>query len=203
MRKPQVFLFDEPLSNLDASLRVSMRIELSRLHAELGSTMIYVTHDQVEAMTMGSRIAVFNQGRIEQLGAPLDLYNQPANKFVAGFLGAPRINLIDKPAAGAAAAHRALWDALTANAPEGAGCVGLRAEHLRVAPAGQGIAARVELAEHLGDSSILYLRVDGVAEPLHARVGAGHAELAAGRTIGLLPDAAWGVVFDRDGKCLR
>ncbi|MDE2081575.1 MAG: sn-glycerol-3-phosphate ABC transporter ATP-binding protein UgpC [Burkholderiales bacterium] len=203
VRKPQVFLFDEPLSNLDASLRVSMRIELSRLHAELGSTMIYVTHDQVEAMTMGSRIAVFNQGRIEQLGAPLDLYNQPANKFVAGFLGAPRINLIDKPAAGAAAAHRALWDALTANAPEGAGCVGLRAEHLRVAPAGQGIAARVELAEHLGDSSILYLRVDGVAEPLHARVGAGHAELAAGRTIGLVPDAAWGVVFDRDGKCLR
>ena len=87
VRKPRVFLFDEPLSNLDAALRVNMRIELSRLHRELGTTMIYVTHDQVEAMTMGTRIAVFNQGRIEQLGAPLSLYNQPANEFVAGFLG--------------------------------------------------------------------------------------------------------------------
>ena len=88
VRKPRVFLFDEPLSNLDAALRVNMRIELSRLHRELGTTMIYVTHDQVEAMTMGTRIAVFNHGRIEQLGAPLALYNAPANEFVAGFLGA-------------------------------------------------------------------------------------------------------------------
>ncbi|HEX4858438.1 MAG TPA: ATP-binding cassette domain-containing protein, partial [Usitatibacteraceae bacterium] len=92
VRKPKVFLFDEPLSNLDAALRVNMRIELSRLHKELGTTMIYVTHDQVEAMTMGNRIAVFNRGRIEQLGAPMDLYNKPANEFVAGFLGTPRIN---------------------------------------------------------------------------------------------------------------
>ncbi|MBV5346445.1 MAG: ATP-binding cassette domain-containing protein, partial [Rhodoferax sp.] len=91
VRKPKVFLFDEPLSNLDAALRVNMRIELSRLHKELGTTMIYVTHDQVEAMTMGSRIAVFNQGRIEQLGAPMALYQQPVNEFVASFLGSPRI----------------------------------------------------------------------------------------------------------------
>ena len=94
VRKPKVFLFDEPLSNLDAALRVNMRIELSRLHKELGTTMIYVTHDQVEAMTMGDRIAVFNKGHVEQLGAPLDLYNRPANEFVATFLGAPRINMI-------------------------------------------------------------------------------------------------------------
>ena len=94
VRKPKVFLFDEPLSNLDAALRVDMRVELARLHKELGTTMIYVTHDQVEAMTLGNRIAVFNQGRIEQVGAPLELYNRPANTFVATFIGAPKINLI-------------------------------------------------------------------------------------------------------------
>src|ERR1700743_255734 len=112
VRKPRVFLFDEPLSNLDAALRVKMRIELSRLHRELGTTMIYVTHDQVEAMTMGTRIAVFNQGRIEQLGAPLSLYNAAANQFVRGFLGAPRINLVDRPGADAMPVHRALWQLL-------------------------------------------------------------------------------------------
>ncbi|XLM20922.1 ATP-binding cassette domain-containing protein, partial [Chromobacterium piscinae] len=94
VRKPGVFLFDEPLSNLDAALRVQMRIELARLHQELGSTMIYVTHDQVEAMTLGHRIAVFNAGRIEQVGTPLELYNRPANRFVAGFLGSPKMNFI-------------------------------------------------------------------------------------------------------------
>ncbi|WP_081050418.1 ABC transporter ATP-binding protein, partial [Chromobacterium subtsugae] len=94
VRKPGVFLFDEPLSNLDAALRVQMRIELARLHKELGSTMIYVTHDQVEAMTMGDRIAVFHAGRIEQVGTPLELYNRPANRFVAGFLGSPKMNFI-------------------------------------------------------------------------------------------------------------
>ncbi len=202
VRKPQVFLFDEPLSNLDASLRVSMRIELSRLHAELGNTMIYVTHDQVEAMTMGSRIAVFNQGRIEQLGAPLDLYNQPANEFVAGFLGAPRINLVDRPAGGAAGAPRGRWGARGGGAPPGGPRAGLRSEHLRLVAAGEGIAARVVLAEHLGDSSILHLQVDGVAEPLHARVDAGHAHLAAGQAAGLVPDAGWAMVFDQAGRRL-
>ena len=94
VRRPKVFLFDEPLSNLDASLRVQMRIELARLHAELGTTMIYVTHDQTEAMTLGHRIAVFNQGRIEQVGAPMTLYREPANRFVAEFLGSPKINVL-------------------------------------------------------------------------------------------------------------
>ena len=94
VRKPKVFLFDEPLSNLDAALRVNMRIELSRLHKELGTTMIYVTHDQVEAMTLGNRIAVFNKGIVEQLGPPMELYNRPVNEFVATFIGAPRINLM-------------------------------------------------------------------------------------------------------------
>ncbi|WP_301547080.1 MULTISPECIES: ABC transporter ATP-binding protein [unclassified Duganella] len=94
VRTPEVFLFDEPLSNLDASLRVQMRVEISRLHQELKTTMIYVTHDQVEAMTLGQRIAVFNAGRIEQVGTPHELYNHPANLFVAGFLGTPRMNFI-------------------------------------------------------------------------------------------------------------
>ncbi len=94
MRQPRVFLFDEPLSNLDASLRAQMRIELARLHKKLGTTMIYVTHDQVEAMTLGQRIAVLNAGRLEQVGTPLELYRRPRNRFVAGFLGTPKMNFI-------------------------------------------------------------------------------------------------------------
>src|ERR1700746_2210390 len=94
VRSPKVFLFDEPLSNLDAKIRVQMRSEISKLHAQLGNTMIYVTHDQVEAMTMGQRIAVFNAGHVAQVGAPMDLYNEPANLFVAGFLGSPKMNLL-------------------------------------------------------------------------------------------------------------
>jgi multiple sugar transport system ATP-binding protein len=200
VRKPKVFLFDEPLSNLDAALRVNMRIELSRLHKELGATMIYVTHDQVEAMTMGDRIAVFHQGIVEQLGAPMDLYNRPANEFVAGFIGAPRINLVDRPAAAAPAAHRALWQALAADAPAGVRRVGLRAEHLRVVSAGEGVPANVELAEHLGDVSILHLRVDGVADLLNAKIGAGHARVDAGQTVGLVPDKAWALGFGADSR---
>lgn len=201
VRKPKVFLFDEPLSNLDASLRVNMRIELSRLHKELGTTMIYVTHDQVEAMTMGDRIAVFNKGIVEQLGAPLELYNKPANVFVATFLGAPKINLVERPAAtGAATPHQALWGALAEHAPASVQRIGLRPEHLRIAPKGQGIAASVVLAEHLGDSSILHLRVEGVNELLNAKVGTDHNQCESGQEVGLLPDAAWALTFGADGR---
>ncbi len=202
VRKPKVFLFDEPLSNLDAALRVNMRIELSRLHKELGTTMVYVTHDQVEAMTMGDRIAVFNKGRIEQLGAPMDLYNNPANEFVASFLGAPRINLIPRPAPDASASHRALWECLAPAAAPGVNRIGLRAEHLHLRPAGEGIAATVELAEHLGDISILHLRVDGLSELVNAKAGTGHNHLASGETVGLQPDAAWALHFDATGRRL-
>jgi multiple sugar transport system ATP-binding protein len=196
VRKPKVFLFDEPLSNLDAALRVNMRIELTRLHQELGTTMIYVTHDQVEAMTMGDRIAVFNKGHVEQLGAPMQLYTRPANEFVATFIGAPKINIVDRPGTGASQAHRSLWAAMATQAPAQAQRAGLRPEHLRLVPAGQGIPASVALAEHLGDSSIIHLRVEGVADLLSAKVGAEHSQVQAGQVVGLVPDAAWALAFD-------
>jgi len=201
VRKPKVFLFDEPLSNLDAALRVNMRIELSRLHKELGTTMIYVTHDQVEAMTLGNRIAVFNKGIVEQLGAPMEMYNRPVNEFVAAFIGAPKINLIPRPpASGASAVHQALWGHLAGQAPASAQRVGLRPEHLHLAASGQGMPATVVLAEHLGDSSIIHLRVDGITDLLTAKVGIEHAHVEAGQTVVLAPDAHWALVFGADGR---
>jgi multiple sugar transport system ATP-binding protein len=203
VRKPKVFLFDEPLSNLDAALRVNMRIELSKLHKDLATTMIYVTHDQVEAMTLGDRIAVFNKGIVEQLGAPLELYNRPANEFVATFIGAPRINLVSKPpTSGAAASHQALWAALADKAPIGVQRIGLRPEHLRMVPGGQGIPAGVALAEHLGDTSIIHLKIDGVDDLLTAKIGPEHARVEAGQTVGVSPDAAWAMAFGTDGRLL-
>jgi len=203
VRKPKVFLFDEPLSNLDASLRVSMRIELSRLHKELGSTMIYVTHDQVEAMTMGDRIAVFNKGIVEQLGPPLELYNRPANEFVACFLGAPRINLIERPPrVDAASAHLALWDSLTHTSSERVQRCGIRPEHLRVVPAGQGVSAVVVLAEHLGDSSILHLKLEGLDELVNAKIAAGHQACTEGTTVGLQVASSWALAFDAQGRLI-
>jgi multiple sugar transport system ATP-binding protein len=200
VRKPKVFLFDEPLSNLDAALRVNMRIELSRLHKELGTTMIYVTHDQVEAMTMGDRIAVFHKGYIEQLGKPMELYNRPANEFVATFIGAPKINLVDRPRAQAPAPHVALWAALAGSAPENKQRMGLRPEHLHITSSDQGIPATVVLAEHLGDSSILHMRVDGVANLLTAKVGAGHDQAQTGQMVALQPTSSWALPFGADGR---
>ena len=202
VRKPKVFLFDEPLSNLDAALRVTMRIELSRLHKELGTTMIYVTHDQVEAMTMGDRIAVFNKGRVEQLGAPMDLYARPANEFVATFLGAPRINLVVRPADGAPAGQLALWNAAVGRMSASAHKVGIRPEHLHLGDVGQGVAAEVMLAEHLGDASIIHLRVDGVEELLTAKVSAHEGRVVAGQKVGVTFDVAGALAFSADGVLL-
>ena len=201
VRQPTVFLFDEPLSNLDAALRTSMRLELSRLHQTLKTTMVYVTHDQVEAMTLGDRIAVFNQGRIEQLGAPMTLYHQPANLFVAGFLGTPRINLVARPPEGASAAHRMLWaHAANRSDPDPrATQLGLRAEHLSVLPPGAGVPALVEHAENLGESSILHLRCEGLPELLHARVG---TPCSAGQAVSLAPEPARSLWFDATGRRL-
>jgi multiple sugar transport system ATP-binding protein len=199
VRQPQVFLFDEPLSNLDAALRVDMRIELARLHKQLGATMVYVTHDQTEAMTLGDRIVVFNRGRIEQVGAPLEVYERPASEFVAGFIGAPRINLVDRPGDSASAAHRQLWALLGHTGA--AARVGLRPEHLQLADA--GLPAQVELAEHLGDTSILHLRVDGVAAALTVKANAAAARgLASGQQVQVAVDAAHALAFDAQGRLL-
>jgi multiple sugar transport system ATP-binding protein len=151
VRDPKVFLFDEPLSNLDAALRTQMRAELATLHRRLGATIVYVTHDQVEAMTLGARIAVFNGGRIEQVGAPMELYERPCNLFVAGFLGSPRMNLLPLGSAGA----------LAAAAPTATVTLGVRPEHLRWT-SGSGLAARVEHVEHLGDAALVHCRVPNV-----------------------------------------
>ncbi|HLO94491.1 MAG TPA: sn-glycerol-3-phosphate ABC transporter ATP-binding protein UgpC, partial [Burkholderiaceae bacterium] len=171
VRRPAVFLFDEPLSNLDASLRVQMRIELSRLHQELGTTMIYVTHDQVEAMTLGDRIAVFNGGRIEQVGAPLALFEQPESLFVAGFLGTPRMNLLpvsctEAPGGGGLLALGGGSLAVPRCSP-GPLTLGVRAEHIELTSPEAGIRGRIELVEHLGDTVIV-----------HARLAPGEASVA-------------------------
>ena len=179
-----------------------MRVELSRLHAELGTTMIYVTHDQVEAMTLGDRIAVFNQGAIEQLGAPLELYNRPATEFVAAFIGAPRINLIDHPGTDATPAHQKLWASLQSPGFAVSNRIGLRPEHLHLASPDQGVAAQVVLAEHLGDSSIIHLRVDGLSGLLNAKVPANQHSCAAGDTVGLQPDAAAALPFGANGRLM-
>jgi multiple sugar transport system ATP-binding protein len=148
VRNPKIFLFDEPLSNLDAELRVSMRAELRELHQRLGATMVYVTHDQVEAMTMADKIVVLRAGRIEQVGTPQALYEKPANVFVAGFIGSPRMNFI--PAATARTAP-----SLQAVVPAGAQQVGIRPEHFQVCDAGQGLVLRVLGTEYLGAQRLL------------------------------------------------
>ncbi|HZG31475.1 MAG TPA: TOBE domain-containing protein, partial [Ensifer sp.] len=177
-RSPEVFLFDEPLSNLDAALRTQMRVELTTLHQQLGSTMIYVTHDQVEAMTMASRIVVFNKGVIEQQGAPLELYHNPVNQFVAGFLGAPRINFVaatlvnlrdgvaEVALEGASSTvHVPVAD--TAGLANGAKLVlGVRPEALRigdVVDTALSFEAQVRLVEQLGRETVLYVDADPLA----------------------------------------
>ena len=185
VREPQVFLFDEPLSNLDAALRVNTRNELIRQHNRLGSTMIYVTHDQVEAMTMGSRICVMNAGRVVQIGAPLDVYWNPADTFVARFLGSPPMNLLDLPVwrdgarwqagRGAVSTALTLWQPGTL-APhlDRSLTVGVRAEdlHLGEGPPGAGrIAARVFAVEPLGAETLLALEVEGIKVEITARLG--------------------------------
>ena len=159
VRGPEVFLFDEPLSNLDAELRVEMRVEIARLHKEIGATMIYVTHDQVEAMTLADKIVVLRAGRIEQVGAPLELYRDPDNRFVAGFIGSPSMNFLDAVARGGRIEVPALEAsyALPVRVPEDGRkvTIGLRPEHLSFDPAGQGLA--VDLTEALGGVSYAYL----------------------------------------------
>ena len=160
VRGPEVFLFDEPLSNLDAELRVEMRVEIARLHKEIGATMIYVTHDQVEAMTMADKIVVLRAGRIEQVGAPMDLYRDPDNRFVAGFIGSPSMNFIEGRVGNGAVEIPSMGRSVAlpvALPEEGTGVtVGLRPEFLSVDPAGD--THEIELTEALGGVSYAYLR---------------------------------------------
>ncbi|WP_192932475.1 ABC transporter ATP-binding protein [Sinorhizobium meliloti] len=193
-RSPDVFLFDEPLSNLDAALRTQMRVELSGLHAELGATMIYVTHDQVEAMTMASRIVVLNRGAIEQVGSPLDLYRNPANLFVAGFLGAPRMNFFDVTVdrvSGATAAISAPGLApMTVSLADGVALklgdratLGIRPENIRLSPddtTRAAISGKVRLVEHLGRETILYVDA-GALQCVSSESGTGNVTVQIGQ----------------------
>ena len=169
VREPAAFLFDEPLSNLDAALRVGMRMEIGELHAKLKTTMIYVTHDQVEAMTMADKIVVLRAGNIEQVGSPLDLYRAPRNLFVAGFIGSPKMNLIE----GNAAKQHA------------AATIGIRPEHIDVVDAGPW-KGTVGVAEHLGSDTFLHVHDTGLAEMLTVRA-TGEIGLRSGDTVSLAP----------------
>ncbi|MEL6426753.1 MAG: ABC transporter ATP-binding protein [Pseudomonadota bacterium] len=185
VREPAAFLFDEPLSNLDAALRVGMRLEISELHKRLSTTMIYVTHDQVEAMTMADKIVVLRAGHIEQVGSPLELYRTPRNLFVAGFIGSPTMNLIG----GAEAAKH------------GAATIGVRPEHITVSDSGGEWSGVVGVSEHLGSDTFFHIHETGLADTITVRadgeVGFGH-----GDRVHLTPRADVIHRFDGEGNRL-
>ena len=182
VREPAAFLFDEPLSNLDAALRVGMRLEISELHKRLDTTMIYVTHDQVEAMTMADKIVVLQAGVIEQVGSPLELYRKPCNKFVAGFIGSPKMNFLEGEEA----------------AKHGAATIGIRPEHVDVSTTDGLWQGTVGVAEHLGSDT--FIHVHGVAgcDPMTVRAD-GDVAVAHGDTVFLTPNKAMIHKFDEKG----
>ncbi len=200
VRDPQVFLFDEPLSNLDAKLRVAMRSEIKELHQRLRTTSIYVTHDQIEAMTMGDKIVVMRDGRIEQTGSPLDLYDHPVNQFVAGFIGSPAMNFLPCTVRHRGGASQIeLSDGTLLDAPTGAGgkegqsvIFGARPEHLTLANAG-GIAARVVVMEPTGMDTFVACR-HGTSEM--SAVFRERHDFSIGSTIHLMPDMSRAHLFD-------
>ena len=189
VREPVAFLFDEPLSNLDAALRVEMRYEIAKLHQQLGATMIYVTHDQIEAMTLADRIVVLDAGRIAQVGTPRELYEAPANLFVAQFIGSPKMNVFPAEAAPGL------------EAPDAAAHLGVRPEHLSVGPAeGAPLPGRVDVLEYLGADT--YVIADcGAAGRVTARVS-GEAGVREGEEVGLTPTGAVHA-FGADGLAVR
>ncbi|MBO9402486.1 ABC transporter ATP-binding protein [Shimia sp. R9_3] len=182
VREPAAFLFDEPLSNLDAALRVGMRLEISELHERLKTTMIYVTHDQVEAMTMADKIVVLQAGVIEQVGSPLELYRTPRNTFVAGFIGSPKMNLLTGSEAQKLNAHT----------------IGIRPEHIDVVETGGQWQGTVGVAEHLGSDTFFHIHNTGLAETLTVRA-IGDVSLRHGDTIHLNPRAEEIHRFGADG----
>lgn len=196
VRGPEVFLFDEPLSNLDAELRVEMRVEIARLHKEIGATMIYVTHDQVEAMTLADKIVVLRLGQIEQVGSPMELYRDPDNKFVAGFIGSPAMNFMDGVMGeGGAVTVPSLQRDVVTGAAGAAGThvsLGLRPEHLSIDP--EGSTHRVDLTESLGGISYAYLESEtGERIVVEER---GDERSREGEVVGVSFDASRAYVFD-------
>jgi multiple sugar transport system ATP-binding protein len=215
VRKPEVFLFDEPLSNLDAALRVRMRYEFAKLHEDLKTTMIYVTHDQVEAMTLADRIVVLAAGRIEQVGSPLELYEHPDNLFVAGFIGSPKMNFLAATIVSAesnaalvqletGAQIRCDVDAARAKAGDKV-TLGIRPEHFESASTGQTqnvIATTVTFVESLGSTTHAYCDYPGVAETLVCELD-GATRLKNGAALALAIPAPRTYLFDADGKAFR
>lgn len=185
VREPAAFLFDEPLSNLDAALRVGMRLEISELHKRLATTMIYVTHDQVEAMTMADKIVVLNAGVVEQVGSPLELYHQPCNTFVAGFIGSPKMNLVQGEEA-------ASYNATT---------IGIRPEHVMISKDNGLWKGTVGVSEHLGSDTFFHVKCDAFSAPLTVRAS-GAVELDYGASVFLSPDTSKLHRFDQTGQRL-
>ncbi len=182
VREPAAFLFDEPLSNLDAALRVGMRLEISELHARLKTTMIYVTHDQVEAMTMADKIVVLQGGVIEQVGSPLELYRNPCNRFVAGFIGSPKMNFIEGDAA----------------SKHGAYAIGIRPEHITVSESEGDWSGVISVSEHLGSDTFFHVHDTGLAETITVRAD-GEVAFNHGDTIHLSPRVEMIHKFDAEG----
>ena len=201
VRGPEVFLFDEPLSNLDAELRVEMRVEIARLHREIGATMIYVTHDQVEAMTLADKIVVLRAGKIEQVGKPLDLYNDPDNRFVAGFIGSPAMNFVAGVAEAGSVLCKGLGSVGTSIPLPSTGSdvtVGLRPQHLKI---DKGSTHRVDLTEALGGVSYVHLTAPSGEKLIvesHEQIG-----LERGAMVGISFNAKDAMLFDKDGLRLR
>ena len=186
VREPSAFLFDEPLSNLDAALRVEMRLEISELHKKLGTTMIYVTHDQIEAMTMADKIVVLQAGVIEQVGSPMELYDKPCNKFVAGFIGSPKMNFIEGSEAEKYNAHT----------------IGVRPEHISISTTEGDLLGTVGVVEHLGSDTFLHISTENSKEQMIVRANANNG-FKYGDTIYLAPDVKNIHRFDNHGVCIN
>ena len=208
VRRPKLFLFDEPLSNLDAALRVQLRIELAKLHQQLKTTMVYVTHDQTEAMTLGDRIAVFNQGRIEQLGTPAQLYQHPVNRFVAEFLGSPKINVMPYVWNAERQTLRmgesielspAFFHADPGRIAQGAS-LAIRPEHFVVTDQPTGLSGVVDFVEYLGDSLLAYLHVQGVPKMLRVKINHAHTMLQVGQVVHIGYAHTEALVLGTDGR---
>ncbi|HEV7256033.1 MAG TPA: sn-glycerol-3-phosphate ABC transporter ATP-binding protein UgpC [Mesorhizobium sp.] len=211
VREPEVFLFDEPLSNLDAALRVQMRAEIATLHHDLGATMIYVTHDQVEAMTMADKIVVLNAGKVEQVGSPLELYHRPKNLFVAGFIGSPKMNFLKAVAAplpeGRIGVHLPGGGTIALDArgarllQEEPVTLGIRPEHLELGQAGGGqLTGTLKLAEYLGSETMFFLALENGGEL--AVKADGLAKAAIGSTLCVGVPARACHLFDSEGRTL-